>query len=328
MQGSHQAPTLLKLSNLPCLCLFVQVIRQQHIHQRLTNILGDMVTRERGGEIVDKALLRSITQVRHSSSSTPGGGGPGCGSSSCFLLASEVWTQSGRTGMCLHTANHRWLSAALRCKRQSTVGGSPWTVHVDRVALSLTGCLCVFVLCCVPPPQMLMDLGKPTYEADFEQAFLADAAEFYKKEAAEFLSQNNAPDYLRKVRGRAQARLVGPVGTASIDSVASLQQLALEPRVQCRSSYRHLHTLLGKLSRVVALATALEPFHTPHMVPSCPLALSHRLSVVFRRRLSVCVPTWTSQQSPRSRGWQRRNSSPSRCAHVLPPRLRQLQSTG
>lgn len=48
--------------------------------------------------------------------------------------------------------------------------------------------------------QMLMDLGKPTYEADFEQAFLADAAEFYKKEAAEFLTQNNAPDYMRKVR--------------------------------------------------------------------------------------------------------------------------------
>ncbi len=46
---------------------------------------------------------------------------------------------------------------------------------------------------------MLMDLGKPTYEADFEQAFLADAAEFYKKEVAEFLTQNNAPDYMRKV---------------------------------------------------------------------------------------------------------------------------------
>lgn len=41
----------------------LQVIRQQQIHQRLSNILSDMVTRERGGEIVDKALLRSITQV-------------------------------------------------------------------------------------------------------------------------------------------------------------------------------------------------------------------------------------------------------------------------
>lgn len=90
-----------------------QVIRQQQIHQRLSNILSDMVARERGGEIVDKALLRSITQ-------------------------------------------------------------------------------------------MLMDLGKPTYEADFEQAFLSDAAEFYKKEAAEFLSQNNAPDYMRKAERRLQ----------------------------------------------------------------------------------------------------------------------------
>jgi hypothetical protein len=47
-----------------CICVWpVQVVRQQQIHQRLQNILGDMVARERGGEIVDKALLRSITQV-------------------------------------------------------------------------------------------------------------------------------------------------------------------------------------------------------------------------------------------------------------------------
>lgn len=45
------------------LCL-LQVIRQQQIHQRLQMILSDMVARERGGEIVDKALLRSITQVQ------------------------------------------------------------------------------------------------------------------------------------------------------------------------------------------------------------------------------------------------------------------------
>jgi hypothetical protein len=65
--------------------------------------------------------------------------------------------------------------------------------------------LCFAVLChavvCYVCPQMLMDLGKPTYEADFEHAFLADAAEFYKKEAAEFLAQNNAPDYMCKVGG-------------------------------------------------------------------------------------------------------------------------------
>jgi hypothetical protein len=38
-----------------------------------------MVTRERGGEIVDKALLRSITQVRHGSSSVAGSWGRGWG---------------------------------------------------------------------------------------------------------------------------------------------------------------------------------------------------------------------------------------------------------
>lgn len=47
---------------------------------------------------------------------------------------------------------------------------------------------------------MLMDLGKPTYEEDFEKHFLAAAADFYAKEAQEFISTCNAPDYLRKVR--------------------------------------------------------------------------------------------------------------------------------
>lgn len=47
--------------------------------------------------------------------------------------------------------------------------------------------------------QMLMDLGKPTYEEDFERHFLAAAADFYAKEAQEFISTCNAPDYMRKV---------------------------------------------------------------------------------------------------------------------------------
>jgi cullin 3 len=46
---------------------------------------------------------------------------------------------------------------------------------------------------------MLMDLGKPTYVEDFERHFLAAAADFYAKEAQEFISTCNAPDYLRKV---------------------------------------------------------------------------------------------------------------------------------
>lgn len=108
-----------------------QVIRQQQIHQRLQIILSDMVARERGGEIVDKALLRSITQ-------------------------------------------------------------------------------------------MLMDLGKPTYEADFEQAFLADAAKFYKKEAAEYIACSNAPDYMRKAERRLQEE---------VERVRSYLDESTEPKI-------------------------------------------------------------------------------------------------
>lgn len=41
-----------------------QVVRHPQIHQRLLSIMGDMVARERAGEIVDRALLRATTQVR------------------------------------------------------------------------------------------------------------------------------------------------------------------------------------------------------------------------------------------------------------------------
>eukprot|EP00878_Enallax_costatus_P014463 GHUV01015127.1.p1 GENE.GHUV01015127.1~~GHUV01015127.1.p1 ORF type:complete len:678 (+),score=256.68 GHUV01015127.1:760-2793(+) len=87
------------------------VVRQPHIHQRLLSILGDLVARERGGEMVDRALIKATTQ-------------------------------------------------------------------------------------------MLMDLGKPTYEEDFERHFLAAAADFYAKEAQEFISTCNAPDYMRKAEKR------------------------------------------------------------------------------------------------------------------------------
>jgi hypothetical protein len=45
-------------------CCAAQVVQHPHIHQRLLAILGDMVSRERAGEIVDRALLRATTQVR------------------------------------------------------------------------------------------------------------------------------------------------------------------------------------------------------------------------------------------------------------------------
>lgn len=79
----------------------------------------------------------------------------------------------------------------MRRRSTATACSSLWSFHVfTRVLLCCT---------CCAVPQMLMDLGKPTYEADFEQAFLADAAKFYKKEAAEYIACSNAPDYMRKV---------------------------------------------------------------------------------------------------------------------------------
>jgi hypothetical protein len=38
-------------------------VRHRQIHARLLAILDNMVARERGGEIVERQLLRAITQV-------------------------------------------------------------------------------------------------------------------------------------------------------------------------------------------------------------------------------------------------------------------------
>ena len=40
------------------------VVRRAPIKDRILNILLDMVYRERSGEIIDRALVRSVTQVR------------------------------------------------------------------------------------------------------------------------------------------------------------------------------------------------------------------------------------------------------------------------
>lgn len=40
-----------------------QVVKQPQIHQRLLSILGDLVARERAGEMVDRALIKATTQV-------------------------------------------------------------------------------------------------------------------------------------------------------------------------------------------------------------------------------------------------------------------------
>jgi cullin 3 len=53
---------------------------------------------------------------------------------------------------------------------------------------------------------MLMDLGKPTYEEDFERHFLAAAADFYAKEAQEYIASSKAPEYMLKVRRQRSRR--------------------------------------------------------------------------------------------------------------------------
>lgn len=52
--------------------------------------------------------------------------------------------------------------------------------------------------------QMLVDLGQAVYQDDFEKHFLAGAADFYKKEAQDFLATSDCPSYLRKAEKRLQ----------------------------------------------------------------------------------------------------------------------------
>ncbi|XP_067950134.1 cullin-3-like [Watersipora subatra] len=53
--------------------------------------------------------------------------------------------------------------------------------------------------------QMLMALGiesRDVYESEFEQPFLSQSAEFYRAESQQFLSENDASTYIRKVESR------------------------------------------------------------------------------------------------------------------------------
>ena len=49
---------------------------------------------------------------------------------------------------------------------------------------------------------MLVELGRDVYAKDFEAAFLQSSATFYQAESNEYISQNSAADYLRKVEQR------------------------------------------------------------------------------------------------------------------------------
>ncbi|GFR47201.1 hypothetical protein Agub_g8881, partial [Astrephomene gubernaculifera] len=52
--------------------------------------------------------------------------------------------------------------------------------------------------------QMLEELGHSVYVEDFEKPFLASAADFYKKEAQDFITSSDCPEYLRKAEQRLQ----------------------------------------------------------------------------------------------------------------------------
>jgi hypothetical protein len=146
-------------------CRFVQVIRQQQIHQRLTNILSDMVTRERGGEIVDKALLRSITQVLRGSSSDAGSWGRGWRGQGATAAGAACWHllcgHRGGGGLvelaCTQPAVDSSAEASQDCRRHVLLGRAAWDcwvveeaathyshgAHAYRTAFSLIGCLCL-----------------------------------------------------------------------------------------------------------------------------------------------------------------------------------------
>jgi len=70
--------------------------------------------------------------------------------------------------------------------------------------------------------QMLMDLGPAVYVEDFERHFLAQASEFYRKEAQEFISSSDCPDYLRK----AEKRL-----SEEMERVKNYLDVQTEPRI-------------------------------------------------------------------------------------------------
>ncbi len=46
---------------------------------------------------------------------------------------------------------------------------------------------------------MLVDLGQDVYQEEYERHLLAEAATWYRLEAAEFVASCACPDYLRKV---------------------------------------------------------------------------------------------------------------------------------
>eukprot|EP00474_Spongospora_subterranea_P009663 CRZ10121.1 hypothetical protein [Spongospora subterranea] len=79
------------------------------------------------------------------------------------------------------------LLRSIECERHSE------TIDQDLIK----HCLSMLVECGNCPPEYLN-----LYEQLFETVFLEETRQFYKKESAEFISQNTVPDYLKKIEQR------------------------------------------------------------------------------------------------------------------------------
>ncbi|CAD7698288.1 unnamed protein product [Ostreobium quekettii] len=78
--------------------------------------------------------------------------------------------------------------------------------------------------------KMFTALGKNVYVADFEEPFLSASAEFYKKEANEYISSSDCPEYLRKAERRLteeKERVGSYLDASSMDRIVSVVQMEL-----------------------------------------------------------------------------------------------------
>ncbi|GMH33867.1 hypothetical protein BSKO_01701 [Bryopsis sp. KO-2023] len=100
-----------------------------------------------------------------------------------FSLGLDLW--------CEVVIRHRLISTRLR------------TILLDLVYRERTGEV-IDKLLMKSITKMFTDLGEHVYKTDFEEPFLNASADFYKKEASEYLSSSDCPEYLRKAERRLQ----------------------------------------------------------------------------------------------------------------------------
>eukprot|EP00798_Chlamydomonas_sp_ICE-L_P002801 gene2801-12676_t len=115
--------------------------------------------------------------------------------------------------------------------------------------------------------QMLVDLGHAVYVDDFETAFLAATADFYKKEANEYISSCDCPDYLTK----AEKRL-----TEEVERVKHYLDASTEAKV---TKVVETELILNQMKALVEMeSTGLLP-----LLRNDEYAHLHRLYMLFRR---------------------------------------------